>query len=156
MGRCSKGTTLPFISTDPQWKASSALVSTPVRAWPKGCILTQLWERQGRDCFTLGEWGKLHESAKKNRGLFSCTFESILIGNITSWYGNSTEQVRKALQRVVYSAEHAVLYPAWRIFTPSAAKIRPGESLKIPPTLILAFSPSWRWNKRYRIHQASA
>ncbi|KAK1792284.1 hypothetical protein P4O66_012239 [Electrophorus voltai] len=34
-----------------------------------------------------------------------CTIESILTGNITVWFGNSTKQDRQALQRVVRSAE---------------------------------------------------
>ncbi|KAK1799526.1 hypothetical protein P4O66_000408 [Electrophorus voltai] len=37
---------------------------------------------------------------------YTCTIESILTGNITVWFGNSTKQDRQALQRVVRSAEH--------------------------------------------------
>ncbi|KAK1791996.1 hypothetical protein P4O66_001780 [Electrophorus voltai] len=37
---------------------------------------------------------------------YTCTIESILTGNITIWFGNSTKQDRQALQRVVHSAEH--------------------------------------------------
>ncbi|KAK1804869.1 hypothetical protein P4O66_019133 [Electrophorus voltai] len=37
--------------------------------------------------------------------LTTCTIESILTGNITVWFGNSTKQDRQALQRVVRSAE---------------------------------------------------
>ncbi|KAK1794705.1 hypothetical protein P4O66_001415 [Electrophorus voltai] len=36
---------------------------------------------------------------------YTCTIESILTGNITVWFGNSTKQDRQALQRVVRSAE---------------------------------------------------
>ncbi|KAK1802734.1 hypothetical protein P4O66_021276, partial [Electrophorus voltai] len=36
---------------------------------------------------------------------YTCTIESILTGNITVWFGNSTKQDRQALQRVVHSAE---------------------------------------------------
>ncbi|KAK1793777.1 hypothetical protein P4O66_001509 [Electrophorus voltai] len=36
---------------------------------------------------------------------YTCTIESILMGNITVWFGNSTKQDRKALQRVVCSTE---------------------------------------------------
>ncbi|KAK1804850.1 hypothetical protein P4O66_003552 [Electrophorus voltai] len=36
---------------------------------------------------------------------YTCTIESILTGNITAWFGNSTKQNRQALQRVVRSAE---------------------------------------------------
>ncbi|KAK1797878.1 hypothetical protein P4O66_008218 [Electrophorus voltai] len=37
---------------------------------------------------------------------YTCTIESILTGNITVWFGNSTKQDRQALQRVVRSADH--------------------------------------------------
>ncbi|KAK1806266.1 hypothetical protein P4O66_000021 [Electrophorus voltai] len=36
---------------------------------------------------------------------YTCTIESILTGNITVWFGNSTKQDRQAVQRVVRSAE---------------------------------------------------
>ena len=37
--------------------------------------------------------------------LYRCTIESILSGCITAWYGNCTDLNRKALQRVVWSAQ---------------------------------------------------
>ncbi|KAK1784141.1 hypothetical protein P4O66_021149 [Electrophorus voltai] len=43
--------------------------------------------------------------SKVLRNFFTCTIESILTGNITVWFGNSTKQDRQALQRVVRSAE---------------------------------------------------
>ncbi|KAK1806255.1 hypothetical protein P4O66_000131 [Electrophorus voltai] len=43
--------------------------------------------------------------SKVLRNFYTCTIESILTGNITVWFGNSTKQVRQALQRVVRSAE---------------------------------------------------
>ncbi len=42
------------------------------------------------------------------RNFHSCTIESVLMGNITACSGNSTEQDRKALQRVVHSAERII------------------------------------------------
>ncbi|KAK1797486.1 hypothetical protein P4O66_008338 [Electrophorus voltai] len=36
---------------------------------------------------------------------YTCTIESILTGNITVWFGNSTKQDRQAFQRVVHLAE---------------------------------------------------
>ena len=36
---------------------------------------------------------------------YRCTIESILSGCITAWYGNCTAHNRKALQRVVRSAQ---------------------------------------------------
>ncbi|KAK1804738.1 hypothetical protein P4O66_003594 [Electrophorus voltai] len=43
--------------------------------------------------------------SKVLRNFYTCTIESILTGNITVWFGNSTKQDRHALQRVVRSAE---------------------------------------------------
>ncbi|KAK1799315.1 hypothetical protein P4O66_007561 [Electrophorus voltai] len=43
--------------------------------------------------------------SKVLRNFYTCTIESILTGNITVWFGNSTKQDRQALQRVVHSAE---------------------------------------------------
>ena len=38
--------------------------------------------------------------------LYSCTIESILTGCITAWYGNCLASDRKALQRVVSTAQY--------------------------------------------------
>ncbi|KAK1793838.1 hypothetical protein P4O66_001565 [Electrophorus voltai] len=43
--------------------------------------------------------------SKVLRNFYTCTIESILTGNITVRFGNSTKQDRQALQRVVRSAE---------------------------------------------------
>ncbi|KAK1797989.1 hypothetical protein P4O66_000750 [Electrophorus voltai] len=43
--------------------------------------------------------------SKVLRNFYTCTIESILTGNITVWFGNSTKQDRQALQRLVRSAE---------------------------------------------------
>jgi gmma-aminobutyric acid receptor subunit gamma len=37
---------------------------------------------------------------------YSCTIESILTGCITAWFGNSLASDRKALQRVVCTAQY--------------------------------------------------
>ena len=37
---------------------------------------------------------------------YSCTIESILTGCITAWYGNCSASNRKALQRVVRTAQY--------------------------------------------------
>ncbi|KAK3534810.1 hypothetical protein QTP86_026081 [Hemibagrus guttatus] len=46
--------------------------------------------------------------SKVLRNFYSCTIESILTGNITTWFGNSTMQDRRALQKVVQSAERII------------------------------------------------
>ena len=38
--------------------------------------------------------------------LYSCTIESILTGCITAWYGNCSASDRKALQRVLCTAQY--------------------------------------------------
>ncbi|KAK1800154.1 hypothetical protein P4O66_000187, partial [Electrophorus voltai] len=43
--------------------------------------------------------------SKVLRNFYTCTIESILMGNITVWFGNSTKQDRQTLQRVVRSAK---------------------------------------------------
>ena len=40
------------------------------------------------------------------KGLYSCTIESILMGCITAWYGTCSASDRKALQRVVRTAQY--------------------------------------------------
>ncbi|XP_070398113.1 uncharacterized protein [Nothobranchius furzeri] len=42
------------------------------------------------------------------RNFYSCTIESILTGNIITWFGNSTMKDRRALQRVIRSAESTI------------------------------------------------
>ncbi|KAK1786653.1 hypothetical protein P4O66_003095 [Electrophorus voltai] len=42
--------------------------------------------------------------SKVLQNFYTCTIESILMGNITVWFGNSTKQDRQALQSVVRSA----------------------------------------------------
>ncbi|KAK1788543.1 hypothetical protein P4O66_016974 [Electrophorus voltai] len=56
---------------------------------PQGCVLSPL----------------LYSLYTYNCTGTSCTIKSILTGNITVWFGNSTKQDRQALQRVVHSAE---------------------------------------------------
>ncbi|KAK3513816.1 hypothetical protein QTP70_028871 [Hemibagrus guttatus] len=46
--------------------------------------------------------------SKVLRNFYSCTIESILMGNIATWFRNSTMQDRRALQRVVRSAERII------------------------------------------------
>ena len=55
--------------------------------------------------FTLGRLKKFVLSPKTLTNFYRCTLESILLGSITAWYGNCTAHYRKALQRVVQSAQ---------------------------------------------------
>ncbi|KAI4871670.1 hypothetical protein NFI96_009023 [Prochilodus magdalenae] len=57
------------------------------------------------------------------RTFYTCTVESILTGSITTWYGSCTAIERKALQRVVRTAQYITGFSfqtSW-IYTPAAA-----------------------------------
>ena len=45
------------------------------------------------------------------QSFYRCAIESIMTGNITAWYGNSTKQDLKPLRRVVKAAERIVGKP---------------------------------------------
>ncbi|XP_071208102.1 F-box/LRR-repeat protein 8 isoform X1 [Salvelinus alpinus] len=47
-----------------------------------------------------------HPGLKETGKFYSCTIESILTGCITAWYGNCLASDRKALQRVVRTAQY--------------------------------------------------
>jgi hypothetical protein len=55
--------------------------------------------------FNLRRLKKCYLSPKTLTNLYWCTIKSILSGCITAWYGNCTALNRKALQRVVRSAQ---------------------------------------------------
>uniref|UniRef100_A0A8C7C8Q2 Reverse transcriptase domain-containing protein n=1 Tax=Oncorhynchus kisutch TaxID=8019 RepID=A0A8C7C8Q2_ONCKI len=55
--------------------------------------------------FNLRRLKKLVLSPKALTNFYRCTIESILAGCITAWYGNCSAHNRKALQRVVRSAQ---------------------------------------------------
>ncbi|KAK1792591.1 hypothetical protein P4O66_012526 [Electrophorus voltai] len=55
--------------------------------------------------YHLRRLGDFRLPSKVLRNFYTCTFESILTGNITVWFRNSTKQDRQALQRVVRSTE---------------------------------------------------
>jgi hypothetical protein len=55
--------------------------------------------------FNLRRLKKFGLSPKALTNFYRCTIESILLGCITAWYGNCSTHNRKALQRVVRSAQ---------------------------------------------------
>ncbi|XP_065328088.1 NACHT, LRR and PYD domains-containing protein 12-like [Pelmatolapia mariae] len=55
--------------------------------------------------FFLRRLRDFHLPLKVLKNFYSCTIESILTGNICTWFGNSTKQDRRDLKRVVRSAE---------------------------------------------------
>ncbi|KAK1803317.1 hypothetical protein P4O66_004107 [Electrophorus voltai] len=68
---------------------------------------TNFLAKKARQClYHLRRLRDFRLPSKVLRNFYTCTIESILAGNITVWFGNSTKQDRQALQRVVRSAEH--------------------------------------------------
>ena len=53
----------------------------------------------------LKKWGM---SRKTLHNFYSCVIESVLTGGITTWYGNTTDYDRKALQGVVNAAQKTI------------------------------------------------
>ncbi|KAK3513286.1 hypothetical protein QTP70_009793 [Hemibagrus guttatus] len=49
----------------------------------------------------LAQTEQIQREASARRTFHTCTIESILMKSITAWFGNSTKQDRRALQRVV-------------------------------------------------------
>ena len=71
----------------------------------------------------LKRFGMVPEILKR---FYSCNIESILTGCITAWYGNCSASDRKALQRVVRTAQYIRLssLPS-RTSTPGGVRGRP-------------------------------
>ncbi|KAM9411693.1 uncharacterized protein ACWYII_026277 [Salvelinus alpinus] len=62
--------------------------------------------KKAQQClFNLRRQKKFGLSPKTLTNFYRCTIESILLGYITAWYGNCSAHNRKALQRVVRSAQ---------------------------------------------------
>jgi gmma-aminobutyric acid receptor subunit gamma len=60
----------------------------------------------GEECLFNLRWLKKFGLAPKTlTNVYTCTIESILSGCITAWCGNCTTRNRRALQRVVRSAQ---------------------------------------------------
>lgn len=79
------------------------------------------------------------------------------MGNITAWYRKSTEQGRKALQRVVCSAEHTIggALPCLKDFYTRHCKNKARTIIKDPNHLDNGLFSLLRSGKRYWMHQAS-
>ena len=91
-----------------------------------------------------------------NTEKYSCITESILMGNITAWYGNSTEQDRKALQRVVHSAEHTIgiALPCLKGIYTIRCKNKSKRIIKNPNHPGNSHVSLLQSKRRYQIHQA--
>ena len=72
--------------------------------------------------FNLRRMKKFVLSPKTLTNFYRCTIESILSGCITAWYGNCSAHDRKALQRVVRSAQRITGCNC--LFTPLSSRRR--------------------------------
>jgi hypothetical protein len=63
-------------------------------------------KRARQQLFPLRRLKRYGMSPQILKKLYSCTLESILTGCITVWYGNCSASDRKALQRVVRTAQY--------------------------------------------------
>lgn len=72
------------------------------------CHINTLVKKARQRLFFLRRLRDFHLPLKVLKNFYSCTIESILTGNICTWFGNSTKQDRRDLQRVVRSAERII------------------------------------------------
>uniref|UniRef100_A0A4W5NM05 Reverse transcriptase domain-containing protein n=1 Tax=Hucho hucho TaxID=62062 RepID=A0A4W5NM05_9TELE len=95
--------------------------------------------------FNLKRLKKFGLSPKTLRNFYRCTIESILSGCITAWYGNCSAHNRKALQRVVRSAQRitGANYLPSRTPTPPDVTGRPKRSSRTTTTRATACSPRY-------------
>ncbi|KAI4896332.1 hypothetical protein NFI96_002210 [Prochilodus magdalenae] len=76
------------------------------------CHTTALVKKARQRLYHLRRLRYFKLPSKVLRNFFTCTIESILTGNITVWFSNSTMQDRQALQRVNGSGSSSVTSPA--------------------------------------------
>ena len=84
-------------------------------------------KRVRQNLFTLRRLKRFGMGPEILKRFYSCNIESILTGCITAWYGNCLASDRKALQRVVRTAQYitrAKRLPS-RTSTPGGVRGRP-------------------------------
>ncbi|KAK3538462.1 hypothetical protein QTP86_003684 [Hemibagrus guttatus] len=72
------------------------------------CHINTVVEKTWQHLYHLRRLRDFRLTSKVLRNFYSCTIESILTGNIATWFRNSTMQDRQALQRVARSAERII------------------------------------------------
>lgn len=72
------------------------------------CHINTLVKKARQRLFFLRRLRDFHLPLKVLKNFYSCTIESVLTANICTWFGNSTKQDRRDLQRVVRSAERII------------------------------------------------
>ena len=63
-------------------------------------------KRARQNLFPLRRLKRFGKGPQTLKMIYSCTIESILTGCITAWYGNCSASDRKALQRLVRTAQY--------------------------------------------------
>ncbi len=104
-GRDSSGPTPLLWSVGPLWRgwvASSKSVCTSPRTWHGLHTFRLRLRKPGKDCTICDSWGN---SGSHQQSWKLSAIESVLTQCISVWYGNSSNQDCKALQRVVRLAE---------------------------------------------------
>ncbi|KAK3513991.1 hypothetical protein QTP70_001266 [Hemibagrus guttatus] len=72
------------------------------------CHINTVVEKTWQRLYHLRRLRDFRLTSKVLRNFYSCTIESILTGNIATWFRNRTMQDRRALQRVARSAERII------------------------------------------------
>ncbi len=102
-------------------------------------IQTQVKKARQR-LYHLRQLRKFRVSPTILKTFYSGTIESVLTQCISVWYGNSSSQDCKALQRVVRLASQGLLSPLCRTSTTNAVKAELSKSSKTQITLVTVFS----------------
>ncbi|KAF7686206.1 hypothetical protein HF521_015568, partial [Silurus meridionalis] len=72
------------------------------------CHINTLVKKAQQHLYHLRRLRDFKLTSQLLKTFYTCTIESVLTGSITSWFGNSTMQDRRAHQRVVRSAERTI------------------------------------------------
>ncbi|KAI5109029.1 gastrula zinc finger protein XlCGF28.1-like [Silurus meridionalis] len=72
---------------------------------PWSCHINTLVKKAQQHLYHLRRLRDFKLPSQVLKTFYTCTIESVLTGSITSWFGNSIMQDRRALQRVVQSAK---------------------------------------------------
>ncbi|KAK3562505.1 hypothetical protein QTP86_034772, partial [Hemibagrus guttatus] len=90
------------------------------------CHVNTLVKKARQRLYHLRLLKDLKLPSKVLKTFYTCTIESILMGSITAWFGNSTKQDRQALcdQLSIKSTPSSL---TWRLYTASGAGPKPGR-----------------------------
>ncbi|KAK1784137.1 hypothetical protein P4O66_021150, partial [Electrophorus voltai] len=89
---------------EPQWRVYLGVLISQDLSW--SCDTNSLPKKARQHIYHLRCLRDFRLPCKVLQNFYTCAIESILMRNMTAWFGNSTKQDRQAVQRVVRSAEH--------------------------------------------------